>query len=83
MALVREACRREGTVPLYHYTMHAIAPFIQRGGFRMSTQGQGDGGVYFSTLGPSSYDLGSSMYEENIIVDCFGRERLEEYVYVL
>jgi len=57
MAAVREACRREGTVPLYHYTMKAIAPFIQRGGFRMSTQGQGDGGVYFSTLGPSSYAL--------------------------
>ena len=35
--------------------------------------------VYFSTLGPASYDLGTSKYEENIIVDCFGRERLEEY----
>jgi hypothetical protein len=45
----------------------------------MSTQGQGDGGVYFSTLGPASYDLGSEDYEKNIIVDCFGKERLEEY----
>ena len=32
-----------------------------------------------SRLGPASYDLGTSTYEENIIVDCFGRERLEEY----
>ena len=32
-----------------------------------------------SRLGPASYDLGTSKYEENIIVDCFGRERLEEY----
>ncbi len=40
---------------------------------------QGDGGVYFSTLGPASYDLGSEQYEDNIITDCFGKERLEEY----
>ena len=32
-----------------------------------------------SRLGPASYDLCTSKYEENIIVDCFGRERLEEY----
>ena len=32
-----------------------------------------------SRLGPASYDLGTPKYEENIIVDCFGRERLEEY----
>ena len=59
--------------------MMGIAPFIIKGGLRMSTQGQGDGGVYFSTLGPSSYELGSEKYEENIIIDCFGKERLEEY----
>ena len=80
MAKVREACKAEGTVPLYHFTMPVIAPFIQRDGFRMSTQGQGDGGVYFSTLGPASYGLGSPEYEANIIVDCFGKERLEEYI---
>ena len=45
----------------------------------MSTQGQGDGGVYFSTLSPASYELGSESYETNIIVDCFGKERLDEY----
>mmetsp|Transcript_33577 Transcript_33577/g.39454 ORF Transcript_33577/g.39454 Transcript_33577/m.39454 type:complete len:411 (+) Transcript_33577:2-1234(+) len=45
----------------------------------MSTQGQGDGGVYFSTLGPCSYGLGTYEYEENLIRDCFGVERLEEY----
>jgi len=54
------------------------APILDKG-LRMSTQGQGDGGVYFSTLGPASYGLGSPQYEENIIVDCFGKERLEEY----
>jgi hypothetical protein len=32
-----------------------------------------------SRLGPASYDLGTSKYEENIIVDCFGMERLREY----
>ena len=79
MAAVRRACEEEGTVPLYHYTILAVAPFILGGGFRMSTQGHGDGGVYFSTLGPSSYNLGADNYEENIIVDCFGEERLEEY----
>jgi hypothetical protein len=45
----------------------------------MSTQGQGDGGVYFSTLGPAAYALGTDAYEENIIIDCFGPERLNEY----
>jgi hypothetical protein len=79
MSEIRTKCDADGLVPLYHYTMPAIAPMILKGGFRMSTQGQGDGGVYFSTLGPSSYELGSSSYEENIIIDCFGKERLEEY----
>jgi len=45
----------------------------------MSTQGQGDGGVYVSTQGPASYDLGDDEYEVNIIKDCFGVERIEEY----
>jgi hypothetical protein len=80
MEEIRNQCAEEGTVPLYHYTSESVAPFIFEGGFRMSTQGQGDGGVYFSTLGPSSYELGSPEYEENIIIDCFGKERLEEYL---
>ena len=64
------------------YTSPSLAPLILSGGLRMSTQGQGDGGVYFSTLSPVSYGLGSQStaeYEENLIVDCFGKERLEEY----
>ena len=64
------------------YTSLSLAPLILSGGLRMSTQGQGDGGVYFSTLSPVSYGLGSQTtaeYEENLIVDCFGKERLEEY----
>ena len=49
MEKIRSKCDEMGWVPLYHYTMPAVAPFILEGGFRMSTQGQGDGGVYFST----------------------------------
>jgi len=79
MSAIRNRCTELGFVPLYHYTMPSIAQLILKGGLRMSTQGQGDGGVYFSTLGPVSYDLGSPKYEKNIIVDCFGKERLEEY----
>ena len=68
----------------------------------MSTQGQGDGGVYKSILGSlvtrlhiscpnglmhmhacvsglGSYKFGSKEYEELLIVDCFGPERLAEY----
>jgi len=79
MEEARDECNREGTVPLYHYTTLDVAELIIEKGFRMSTQGQGDGGLYFSTRGPSSYDIGSPTYEENIIIDCFGKERLEEY----
>jgi hypothetical protein len=75
----RDYCKENNLVPLYHYTMPAIAPLIQDGGFRMSTQGQGDGGVYFSTQGPATYGIGTEEYEENLIIDCFGKERLEEY----
>jgi t-SNARE complex subunit (syntaxin) len=32
-----------------------------------------------STQGPASYGLGTSAYEENIIKDCFGAERINEY----
>ena len=49
MEKIRSKCEAMGWVPLYHYTVPAVAPFILEGGFRMSTQGQGDGGVYFST----------------------------------
>ena len=69
MADVRQECAAEGLVPLYHYTMHAIGPMIARGGFRMSTQGQGDGGVYFSTLSPASYEAGTALYETNLVAD--------------
>eukprot|EP00615_Pteridomonas_danica_P015702 CAMPEP_0114385760 /NCGR_PEP_ID=MMETSP0102-20121206/6214_1 /TAXON_ID=38822 ORGANISM="Pteridomonas danica, Strain PT" /NCGR_SAMPLE_ID=MMETSP0102 /ASSEMBLY_ACC=CAM_ASM_000212 /LENGTH=805 /DNA_ID=CAMNT_0001542449 /DNA_START=666 /DNA_END=3083 /DNA_ORIENTATION=+ len=79
MTEIRNECKREGLVPLYHYTTKGVSDLILDFGFRMSTQGQGDGGVYFSTLGPSSYELGSPEYEDNIIIDCFGKERLEEY----
>lgn len=40
----------------------------------------GDGGVYFSTFGPATYQVGSDHYEKNIIVDCFGEARVDEYL---
>ena len=79
MGDIRAACASRGLLPLYHFTQPFLGPLITESGFRMSTQGQGDGGVYFSTLGPSCYELGSPQYEDNIIVDCFGVSRLEEF----
>lgn len=79
MDAIRAHCEGRGWLPLYHYTVPFVAPFILESGLRMSTQGQGDGGVYFSTLGPASYDLSTPEYEANIITDCFGKERLDEY----
>jgi hypothetical protein len=79
MSRHRAVCKANGWELVYHYTQPKLLPLILKTGFRMSTQGQGDGGVYFSTLGPAAYHLGSDSYEENIIVDCFGAERLEEY----
>lgn len=49
---VRLKAKSFSVAPLYHYTSMAVAPMIMNGGLRMSTQGQGDGGVYFSTKGP-------------------------------
>jgi hypothetical protein len=79
MAHIRKVCEQHNLIPLYHYTDPKFAPLILRSGLRMSTQGQGDGGVYVSTLGPASYGLGSADYEVNIIKDCFGVERINEY----
>jgi hypothetical protein len=77
--IAREACKEHDLVPIFHYTLPSLGPLILSNGFRMSTQGQGDGGVYFSTLSPASYELGSEAYEDNIITDCFGKERMDEY----
>jgi hypothetical protein len=84
MKSIRRRCTSAGKVPLYHYTQVSVASLILKSGLRMSSQGQGDGGVYFSTLGPCSYGLGlsendSKNYEDNIIKDCFGVERLHEF----
>jgi hypothetical protein len=80
MTRIRQSAKEKRLVPLYHYTSPNVASLILKGGLRMSTQGQGDGGVYVSTLGPASYGLGSDEYEGNIIKDCFGVERFEEYI---
>eukprot|EP00613_Pedinella_sp_CCMP2098_P082229 CAMPEP_0171992938 /NCGR_PEP_ID=MMETSP0993-20121228/278194_1 /TAXON_ID=483369 /ORGANISM="non described non described, Strain CCMP2098" /LENGTH=708 /DNA_ID=CAMNT_0012645989 /DNA_START=729 /DNA_END=2856 /DNA_ORIENTATION=+ len=79
MSSLRKVCKDNGLQLVYHYTQTTLCSLILKMGFRMSTQGQGDGGVYFSTLGPATYGMGTDMYEDNIIVDCFGPERLEEY----
>jgi len=51
---IRARCESTGRVPLFHYTQPSVVPMIFKGGLRMSSQGQGDGGVYFSTLSPCS-----------------------------
>jgi hypothetical protein len=84
LARLRDLCANYGLVPVYHYTSARAAPFVLQSGLRMSTQGQGDGGVYFSMLGPASYGLGAAStdaaaYEENLVKDCFGVERLSAY----
>ena len=49
-------------VPLFHYTATSVLGLVIKNGLRMSTQGQGDGGVYFSVLGPASYKIGTRNY---------------------
>ena len=53
-------------MPLFHYTAPSVLSLVIKNGLRMSTQGQGDGGVYFSVLGPASYKIGTRNYEDNI-----------------
>ena len=57
MSECRSICAANGWVPLYHYTMPALGELILNSGLRMSTQGQGDGGVYLSLLGPASFKV--------------------------
>jgi len=80
MKMIRKRAATRNLVPLYHYTVPGVVPLILKGGMRMSTQGQGDGGVYFSLKGPLSYKLGQKEYEKNIIKDCFGVARVDEYL---
>eukprot|EP00615_Pteridomonas_danica_P010366 CAMPEP_0114339354 /NCGR_PEP_ID=MMETSP0101-20121206/7684_1 /TAXON_ID=38822 ORGANISM="Pteridomonas danica, Strain PT" /NCGR_SAMPLE_ID=MMETSP0101 /ASSEMBLY_ACC=CAM_ASM_000211 /LENGTH=636 /DNA_ID=CAMNT_0001472315 /DNA_START=238 /DNA_END=2148 /DNA_ORIENTATION=+ len=80
LTYIRQRAFKHNLVPLFHYTSLQFSSLISKSGLRMSSQGQGDGGVYFSTKGPASYGLGTPNYEENIIKDCFGIERLEEYL---
>jgi len=80
MIPMRAQANKHNLIPLYHYTSPSLLNLIKKTGLRMSSQGQGDGGVYFSTRGPLSYDLGKPEYETNIIKDCFGIERVDEYL---
>ena len=79
LRILRAICANNAWALCYHFTQPSLAPIIAKTGLRMSTQGQGDGGVYFSMKGPAAYDMGSPDYETNIIEDCFGAGRLEEY----
>jgi hypothetical protein len=79
MSKLRQKAFGQKLILLYHYTSPFVAKLILQSGLRMSTQGQGDGGVYVSTQGPASYGLGTDDYEINIIKDCFGVERIDEY----
>eukprot|EP00615_Pteridomonas_danica_P010831 CAMPEP_0114328780 /NCGR_PEP_ID=MMETSP0101-20121206/631_1 /TAXON_ID=38822 ORGANISM="Pteridomonas danica, Strain PT" /NCGR_SAMPLE_ID=MMETSP0101 /ASSEMBLY_ACC=CAM_ASM_000211 /LENGTH=344 /DNA_ID=CAMNT_0001458209 /DNA_START=3088 /DNA_END=4118 /DNA_ORIENTATION=+ len=63
MSKIRQKAFERKLVPLYHYTSRSVASLILQSGLRMSSQGQGDGGVYVSTLGPASYGLGTDDYE--------------------
>lgn len=80
MSMIRLEAMKSNLIPLYHYTSPSVAPLILKGGLRMSTEGQGDGGVYVTTQGPASYGIGSADYEVNIIKDCFGASRIDEYL---
>ena len=62
----RSFCRDLGLIPIFHFTNVDIAPLILSQGLMLSTQGQGDGGIYFSTLSPASYGLGSAEYQDNL-----------------
>lgn len=79
MTIIRQNAFERSLVLLFHYTSPTVISLILQAGLRMSTQGQGDGGVYLSTQGPASYGLGTDEYELNIIKDCFGFERIDEY----
>jgi len=79
MTKVRQHCAENNLIPVYHYTRPEFSSLIIKGGFKMSTNGQGDGGVSFLTYGPASFDIGSPHYEENVVLDCFGRDRVEEF----
>ena len=57
MSACRSTCAANGWATLYHYTQPALGELILKSGLRMSTQGQGDGGVYLSLLGPASFKV--------------------------
>jgi hypothetical protein len=57
MSACRSICAANGWVTLFHYTQPALGELILKSGLRMSTQGQGDGGVYLSLLGPASFQV--------------------------
>jgi hypothetical protein len=82
MKMVRQRAFKHGLIPLYHYTSSAVLPLIIRNGLRMSTSHASsfrEGGVCFSMKGPASYGLGSERYGTNMIKDCFGVERMDEF----
>lgn len=67
MTSIRKVCRENGWEPVFHYTFQNLAPLILKTGLRMSTQGQGDGGVYVSVSSPASQWIGTCECEKNVI----------------
>jgi hypothetical protein len=77
---ILELCSSNKLFPVFHYTNVNNKKLILKNGLLLSDSGQGDGGVYFSMSGPAHYGVGKfENSEENIILDCYGKERLDEF----
>jgi hypothetical protein len=72
MAEVRDECDKCGLVPMYYYTKPSTANVIAHYGFSSAAATSKDGGVYFTALSPASYDVGTSEYEDHLILGMLG-----------
>lgn len=63
---------------LYHYTQRSVGQSIRERGLRVSTHGQV--GVFFSALSPAAHSLGTSKYEESLILEILGPTHVERYL---
>ena len=72
MAEVRDECDKCGLVPMYYYTKPSTANVIAHYGLSSAAATSKDGGVYFTALSPASYDVGTSEYEDHLILGMLG-----------
>jgi hypothetical protein len=83
MQPIRRRCIQHELIPMYHYTSLSMAKLILSEGFRLCSRDfdsrDVDHGVYFSTKGPASFELGTEDYEINIIKDFYGVDRISEF----